>query len=132
MVVDITNATINATNATIDATTNSSFNLTDAVNNTLTFIDKTTASIHAPIPTWLIISFIGIVILVFVFTLLVKGLNIAIALALNSVIGFFALYAIQILIPTLVIDIWSVAIVAILGLPGFALVLLLHGLGLYF
>jgi hypothetical protein len=133
MAIELVNETINGTATIVNATTNNTFNLTDAVNNTLMFIDKTTSSIHAPIPTWLIISFIGIVALVFVFTLLIKGINLAIALAINSVIGFFALYAVQLfLLPSLVINIWSVAIVAILGLAGFILVLLLHGLGMFF
>lgn len=82
---------------------------------------------------WLLGAFIGIVIVMFVGALIIKGIHYAIAIALNSIIGFFALYAVQAFwLQTLVINIWSVIIVAILGLLGLLSVLLLHGLGLFF
>lgn len=82
---------------------------------------------------WLLGAFIGIVVIMFIGALLMKGLNYAIAIALNSVIGFFALYAVQVFwLQTLLINIWSIIIVAILGLLGLIAVLILHGLGLFF
>ncbi|HIH23885.1 TPA: hypothetical protein HA251_02520 [Candidatus Woesearchaeota archaeon] len=82
---------------------------------------------------WLLGAFIGIVVIMFVGALLMKGLNYAIAIALNSIIGFFALYAVQVFwLQTLIINIWSIIIVAILGLLGLIAVLVLHGLGLFF
>lgn len=82
---------------------------------------------------WLLGAFIGIVVIMFIGALLMKGLNYAIAIALNSVIGFFALYAVQVFwLQTLIINIWSIIIVAILGLLGLIAVLVLHGLGLFF
>ena len=58
------------------------------------------------------------------------GLKYGIILALNSVIGFFALYAIQAwLRPSLVINWVSVLITAIFGIFGFLFVLIVHFLG---
>ena len=74
--------------------------------------------------------FIGIVIVVVLASLFFWGLKHAIVLALNSVIGFFALYAIQAyFLPSLLINVWSVGIVALTGIVGFIIVLLLHGVG---
>ena len=61
------------------------------------------------------------------------GLKHALVLALNSVIGFFALYAVQAYwLPELVINIWSVLIVALFGLAGLIVVLLFHWVGIWF
>jgi len=61
------------------------------------------------------------------------GLKHAILLAVNSVIGFFALYAVQAwMIESLVINVWSVLFVAIFGIIGLFLVLLLHWVGIWF
>jgi hypothetical protein len=77
--------------------------------------------------------FIIIVVVLFVGALLLKGLHYAIAIAINSVIGFFALYAFKaFLMPDLLINVWSVLIVAILGIIGLGIVLVLYGLGLFF
>ena len=75
---------------------------------------------------WIIVV-IAVVIL-FIIGLLFWGIKHAIILALNSVVGFFALYAIQAwqVVPTIVINIWSVLLTAVLGIIGFALVLILH------
>lgn len=83
---------------------------------------------------WLIGAFLGIVVVMFIVAMIVKGFHYAIALAINSIIGFFALYALKAfeVVPTLVINIWSVIIVAIFGLLGMIAVLILHGLGLFF
>jgi hypothetical protein len=63
----------------------------------------------------------------------VWGIHHAIWLAVNSVIGFFALYAVKaFLIPELVINAWSVLAVAVLGIFGLGLVLILHAAGVWF
>ena len=80
----------------------------------------------------LIILFIVIVAAVFFLGLLFWGIKKAILLALNSVIGFFALYAIQLVLPTLVINWISVLLTAVFGIFGFAAVLLLHAFGIWF
>jgi hypothetical protein len=80
----------------------------------------------------LIALFVIILILVFLGALFFWGLKYAIAYAINAVIGFFALYAVQLVVPTLVINLWSIAFVAIGGIIGFALVLLFHWLGWFF
>jgi len=78
----------------------------------------------------LIALFIIVLIIVALAGFFFWGLKHAVMLAINSVIGFFALYAVQaFLIPTLVISFWSVLFVAIGGLIGLILVLLLHALG---
>jgi len=78
----------------------------------------------------LTLLFLGITVVVVLASLFFWGLKHAIALAINSVIGFFALYAVQaFLLPSLVINAWSVALVAVLGLIGLLLVLFLHGIG---
>ncbi len=73
---------------------------------------------------WLIL--VGIVILFLVLGLLWWGIKTGLILAVNSIIGFFALYAIQLVVPSLVIDAWSVLITAAFGIFGFAAVLILH------
>jgi hypothetical protein len=81
----------------------------------------------------LITAFIVILIVIFLIALFVWGLKYAILFAINSVIGFFALYAVQAFVwSDLIINIWSVALVAIGGIFGFALVLLFHLLGIFF
>lgn len=131
MVDPIITGAINTTSDIINTTLNSPL-INDTINKTTEIINATNNA-NLPFPTWWLFAFIGIVAIVFIVALLMKGINIAIALALNSVIGFFALYAVQLfLLQNLVINIWSIAVVAILGLPGFILVLLLHGLGLFF
>ncbi len=78
----------------------------------------------------LITLFIIALIIVAVVGFFFWGLKHAIALAVNSVLGFFALYAVQaFMIPTLVINFWSVLFVAIGGLIGLIIVLLLHAFG---
>ena len=77
--------------------------------------------------------FVVILIVIFLIALFVWGLKYAILYAINSVIGFFALYAIQAFVwQDLVINFWSVALVAVGGIFGFALVLLFHLLHLFF
>jgi len=78
----------------------------------------------------LVALFLAILVIVFLLALFLWGIKYAIVLAINSVIGFFALYAIKAYVwSTLVISIWSVGIVAVLGIFGFVIVLLLHGFG---
>jgi hypothetical protein len=81
----------------------------------------------------LIALFVGILVVLFLVALFVWGMKYAIAFAINSIIGYFALYAVQeFMIPTLVINLWSVGLVAIAGIFGFIIVLALHGLGIGF
>lgn len=61
------------------------------------------------------------------------GIKRALFLAINSVIGFFALYAVNVYwLKELVINFWSVIITAILGIFGLIGVIILHLLGLAF
>lgn len=78
----------------------------------------------------LILVFLAIVLIIFLIALFFWGLKYAIAYAINAVIGFFALYAIKTFIfPELAINFWSIALVAVFGLGGFIVVLLLHWIG---
>jgi hypothetical protein len=57
----------------------------------------------------------------------------AIPLMLNSIIGFFALFAVQAYVMSdLIINIWNVILVALAGLPGFLIVIALHFFGIAF
>ena len=77
----------------------------------------------------IVAMFLIIVAIIFAFALFFWGLHYAIAYALNAVIGFFALYAMKAFVwDTMIISWWMVAIVAVGGIIGFAIVLLLHGL----
>ncbi len=65
--------------------------------------------------------------------LVLWGIKHAIALAVNSIIGYFALYAVQAFaMPDLIINIWSVLLVAVLGLVGLILVVILSMAGIWF
>ena len=75
--------------------------------------------------TTLAIIVILVLVAIFVFKKLV-------ALAINSVIGFFALFAAKILLPALEINTWSVLITAIGGIIGFLAVLVMHLTGIAF
>jgi hypothetical protein len=81
---------------------------------------------------WLIVV-IAVVVLFF-FGFLFWGIKHAILLALNSLVGYFALYAIQAwrVVPTIVINTWSVLLTAIFGIIGFLFVLILHFLHIAF
>lgn len=77
--------------------------------------------------------FIVILVVIVGIAFFVWGLKHAIMLAVNSVIGFFALYAIQAFVwPELIINWVSILFVAIGGIIGFILVLLFHFLGWWF
>lgn len=81
----------------------------------------------------LLALFLIILVVVFLGALFFWGIRYAIMLAVNSVIGFFALYAIQAWVwPTLIINWISILIVAIGGIIGFILVLLFHLFGWWF
>lgn len=81
----------------------------------------------AGIELGLVLLFIIVLVVVALAAFFFWGLKHAIALAINSVIGFFALYAVQAYaLPNLVINFWSVILVAILGLLGLIVVLILH------
>ena len=53
-------------------------------------------------------------------------------LFVNSVIGFFALFAVSLMLDTLVINTWSVLITAVGGIFGLIIVLILHLTGAAF
>jgi hypothetical protein len=74
------------------------------------------------------------VVVLFLIGLLFWGIKHAILLALNSLVGYFALYAIQAwqVLPTLVINAWSVLLTAIFGIIGFLFVIILHVLHIAF
>ncbi len=78
---------------------------------------------------WILLLIILILLLV---SLLVWGLKKGVILAMNSVIGFFALHFVQIFSPTLKINFWSVIITAIGGIIGFIVVVGLHLLNIAF
>jgi hypothetical protein len=83
--------------------------------------------------TPLILLFLGILVILFLVAMVVWGMKYAIAFAINSIIGYFALYAVKaFLLPSLIINMWSVAIVAVTGIFGFIIVLSLHGLAILF
>ncbi|MBR9693085.1 transcriptional regulator [Candidatus Woesearchaeota archaeon] len=77
---------------------------------------------------WIIIL-IAVIALIAIGGFLWWGFKKALILALNSVIGFFALYAVAIFRPELVINFWSVIITALGGIFGFLIVIILHFLG---
>ncbi len=81
---------------------------------------------------WFILILVLVVALIFVTGIFWWGFKRAVMLALNSIIGFFALYAVQLWRTELVINLWSVLITAILGIFGFIIVLVLHFLGIAF
>ncbi len=82
---------------------------------------------------WLILILVVVVVLFVLGGLLWWGLKKGLALALNSVIGFFALYAVQAWwLHDLAINLWSVLFTAILGIFGFLLVVILHLFGIWF
>lgn len=79
---------------------------------------------------WFELSTLIIVILIVavLFWLFKKG----IALVINSIIGFFALFFASIFLPNLQIGFWSIIITAIGGIFGFLAVITLHLLGIAF
>lgn len=73
-----------------------------------------------------------LVVLVILVLLVAFVLKRLLALAINSVIGFFALFAAKLLLPALTINIWSVLITAVGGIFGFIIVIILHLAGVAF
>ena len=81
----------------------------------------------------LIVMFVVFALIVIFAALFLWGAKYAFVLGINSIIGFFALYAVKAwLLPSLVINFWSVIVVAIFGIIGFIVVLVLHLLGAAF
>ena len=79
---------------------------------------------------WIEFSVLTIVILfVIVFALLLKKF---LMLVVNSIIGFFALFAVKLVLDSLVIWPWATFITAIGGIVGLILVIVLHLLGVAF
>lgn len=82
---------------------------------------------------WLIFILIAVVALIFLGGFLWWGFKKSLVLAMNSVIGFFALYAVNIFINSeKLITIWSVLLTAIFGIFGFVAILILHFIGIAF
>lgn len=80
---------------------------------------------------WLIL--VGVIILFLIFGIIFWTVKHALWLALNSVLGFFALYAVQAwLMPDLLINVWSVLLVSVFGIFGLILVVALSLFGLAF
>ncbi|RME31184.1 hypothetical protein D6789_03570 [Candidatus Woesearchaeota archaeon] len=75
---------------------------------------------------------ISVAILVAFIAFLIWGMKMAVKLAVNSLIGFFALYAVKLIIPSLVISFWSVIITAVFGVFGLIFVVAAHAIGLAF
>lgn len=91
------------------------------------------SSIMALFEFGMVALFLLVVAVVILAALFFWGLKHAIVLALNSIIGFFALYAVKaFFLQDLVLNFWSVILVAIFGIFGFIIVLLLHFLGFWF
>ncbi len=81
----------------------------------------------------LILLFVLVLLALFILGMILWGLKHAVALAVNSLIGFFALYALRTwLLPSLLINVWSVLIVAVFGIFGLVVVVLSHILGVLF
>lgn len=84
-------------------------------------------------PTMYLLIFLLIVAAVFVIALFFWGIKHALALAMNSIIGFFALYAVQAwILSNLVIGFFSVLLVALFGIVGLIFVVTLHLVGVWF
>lgn len=87
----------------------------------------------AAVEIGLVLLFLLLLAVITIAALFFWGLKYAIALALNGIIGFFALYAVKVwLLPELIINVWSVLFVAIGGLLGMAIVMVLHLVGWWF
>jgi hypothetical protein len=75
----------------------------------------------------------SLVIVIVIVALLFYFLKSAVTLAINSVIGFFALFAVNIfLADPIPINFWTIIIIAIGGIFGFIIELVLHFLGIAF
>ncbi len=69
---------------------------------------------------------LALIVLVVLVAFLFRGARLAMELAVNSVVGFFALYAVRAVMPALPLKLWSVLLTAVLGLPGLIIVVLIH------
>ena len=69
---------------------------------------------------------------VLIFALLVVFIRNIGWLIVNSIIGFLALLFTRLILPDLAINIWSVLITAIGGVPGYLIVVIFHILGIAF
>lgn len=76
---------------------------------------------------------VGLVLAIVVAVLLYKVLKGATGLLVNAVIGVVVLWLLDIFIsPPVTINLWSILIAAIGGLPGVLIVIVLHFLGIAF
>ncbi|KAF5061818.1 SigmaK-factor processing regulatory protein BofA [anaerobic digester metagenome] len=76
---------------------------------------------------------VGLVLAIIVAVLLYKVLKGATGLLVNAVVGVIVLWLLDLFIaPPVTINLWSVLIAAIGGLPGVLIVIVLHFLGIAF
>lgn len=76
---------------------------------------------------------VGLVLAILVAVLLYKVLKGATGLLVNAVVGVVVLWILGLFIsPPVIINLWSVLIAAIGGLPGVVIVIVLHFLGIAF
>lgn len=76
---------------------------------------------------------VGLILAIVVAVLLYKVLKGATGLLVNAVVGVVVLWILGLFIsPPVIINLWSVLIAAIGGLPGVVIVIVLHFLGIAF
>ena len=76
---------------------------------------------------------VGLVLAIIVAVLLYKVLKGATGLLVNAVVGVVVLWLLDLFIsPPVTINLWSILIAAIGGLPGVLIVIVLHFLGIAF
>lgn len=80
----------------------------------------------------MIIEFSLLTVMIIFVVLVAIFLRKLLVLVINSVIGFFALFAAKLLLPDLTINFWSIIITAIGGIIGFLAVIILHLFGVAF
>lgn len=79
---------------------------------------------------WLLVLALAILIGFFIIGFIIRK---ALKLAINSAIGLGALYAISyFVLPNLLINLWSVLLVAIFGIFGLIFVIIMHLFGVWF
>lgn len=81
------------------------------------------------LPVYMITQLIVLALAILFFIIAILFVKNIVKILFNSLIGFFALIAAALFLPDLVINIWSVLIVAFGGIFGFIAVILLHLLG---
>lgn len=80
----------------------------------------------------MIIEFSLLTVMFIIVVLVAIFLRKLLVLVINSIIGFFALFAAKLILPDLAINFWSIIITAIGGIIGFIAVIVLHLFGVAF